>query len=348
MNGKSGILLKIALPVIIGLGVIIWLFYREYKPGTWSLIDFNALTITGIVFAWIFMAGRDFGLTWRFRSMTDKQLSWRQSLKVTMLCEFSSAITPSAVGGSAVGMLFLNKEGIEMGRATTLMMTTIFLDELFFVIIGPIVMTLFPLDTLFSNFEMWGLHLRWIFWLIYAGIALWTLLLYIGIFVKPHGVKRLLMSLFSFKILRRWLPAVTRLGDNMVTTSQDIRTRSARWWLRAFSATVTSWTSRFLIVNALMLAFTPMGNQLLILGRQFVLWVALMVCPTPGGSGMSEELFTNYYSDMFSTDIANPLSVAIIIALFWRIITYYVYLLIGIFLLPSFLSIAKNKTEKQL
>ncbi|MBQ9073844.1 MAG: flippase-like domain-containing protein, partial [Muribaculaceae bacterium] len=117
MNGKSGILLKIALPVIIGLGVIIWLFYREYKPGTWSLIDFNALTITGIVFAWIFMAGRDFGLTWRFRSMTDKQLSWRQSLKVTMLCEFSSAITPSAVGGSAVGMLFLNNEGIEMGRA---------------------------------------------------------------------------------------------------------------------------------------------------------------------------------------------------------------------------------------
>ena len=55
--------------------------------------------------------------------------------------------------------------------------------------------------------------------------------------------------------------------------------------------------------------------------------------PTPGGSGVSEWLFTEYYGDMLGNA-----SVALIIALFWRIITYYVYLIVGVFLAPSMLS----------
>ena len=72
-------------------------------------------------------------------ALTDRKLTWRQAWKVDMLCEFTNCITPSAVGGSSLGMIFLNSPGNRDGRATTLMLTTLFMDELFFVIACPFV-----------------------------------------------------------------------------------------------------------------------------------------------------------------------------------------------------------------
>ncbi len=145
-----GLLWKIFLPMAIGIGVVMWLFHREFNPEVWDSIHFDARVIACFLLAWLFMIGRDVGLTWRFRALTDHQLSWRKALKVDMLCEFTSCVTPSAVGGSALGMVYLNREGIEFGRATTLMMTTLFLDEFFFVLSIPVIMLLVPYSELFD------------------------------------------------------------------------------------------------------------------------------------------------------------------------------------------------------
>lgn len=161
----------------------------------------------------------------------------------------------------------------------------------------------------------------------------WTLILFLGIILKPEGVRKALIWLFGWKLLRRWQPAVISLGDSMVATAKSLRTRSWKWWGEVFGATALTWTSRYLVVNALFLGFVPAANQLVVFARQFVVWVVLMVSPTPGGSGVSEWLFTEYYGDMLGNA-----SVALIIALFWRIITYYVYLIVGVFLAPSMLS----------
>ncbi len=90
--------------------------------------------------------------------------------------------------------------------------------------------------------------------------------------------------------------------------------------------------SRYLVVNALFWGFAAMAPQGIVLARQFVVWTLLTVTPTPGGSGISEWLFTNYYGDLISDT-----SVALVIAVIWRIISYYVYLIIGVIMLPSWL-----------
>lgn len=113
------------------------------------------------------------------------------------------------------------------------------------------------------------------------------------------------------------------------------------WWAETFVATSLTWTSRYLVVNALFLGFVPGVDQLVVFGRQFVVWVVLMVSPTPGGAGVSEWLFTEYYGDMLSSA-----GIALIIALFWRIITFYVYLVVGVFLAPSMLSSKRYKSRK--
>lgn len=336
---------KIFLPVAIGLGVVAWLFHREFNPQVWHSIEFTPEVIASIALAWVFMLGRDLGLSWRFRAITDRDLSWVKAIKVCLLCEFTSCITPSAVGGSALGMVYMHREGIELGRATTLMLTTLFLDELFFVVSLPVVMLLVPYRELFG-FERsaFTVGLQSVFWIAYAGITLWTLLLFLGIIVKPRAIHTALVKLFGLKLLRRWQGKVDTLGANMEEAGRSLRHRPMRWWIETFGGTALSWCSRFLIVNALFLAFAPAASQLSVLARQFVVWVVLMISPTPGGAGISEWLFTTYYGDFI-----HSAGMVVVIALFWRIISYYVYLLIGACIVPSWikdgLSSAKSESK---
>lgn len=332
LSGKS-IVWKVLLPVAIGIGAVVWLFKSEFNPEVWRSIHFDWRVVGFIALAWLFMLGRDFGMTWRFRTLTDYKLTWRQALRVDILCEFTSCVTPSAVGGSALGMVFLNREGIEMGRATTLMLTTLFLDELFFVVALPFVMLAVPYGELFG-FQHTGFTagLQTVFWSVYALLFVWTLILFFGIIVKPHGLHAALNRLFRLKLLRRWAAQVDTLGENMERAGADLRTRPMRWWLETFGGTALSWSSRYLVVNALFLAFAPHADQLIVFARQFIVWVVLMVSPTPGGSGVSEWLFTTYYGDLIHST-----GMALVIALFWRIISYYVYLIAGASILPSWI-----------
>lgn len=104
-----------------------------------------------------------------------------------------------------------------------------------------------------------------------------------------------------------------------------------KWWLKVMGATVLSWFSRYFVVNALFWAFIPGSSQILVFARQFVVWVVLMVSPTPGGSGISEWLFANYYGD-----IIGNIGIAAVMALIWRLFSYYIYIIIGIALLPAY------------
>lgn len=133
----------------------------------------------------------------------------------------------------------------------------------------------------------------------------------------------------------------------MVATSVELRTKPFGFWLEVFLGTALAWTSRYLVVNVLFLGFIPTDDpfQWVILARQFVIWVVLMVSPTPGGAGLSEWLFSEYYGDLVPTA-----GMALILAIFWRIITYYLYLLIGAIMVPAWLkkTIDKHHEHKQI
>lgn len=341
-NRLSPLLLRAALPILIGLAVTGWLFHDDLANGDFSTFEWNGRMIAGFALAWVFMAGRDFGLTWRFHTIARPTLSWGRSLRVDLMCAFTSAITPSAVGGSAFAIFYLNREGVKLGRATTLTLTTLFLDELFFVVFCPVILLVLPMSDLFGERpDDFLKFVKIVFWLVYAGIVIWTTILYMGIIKKPMFVARMIKRLFMTRILRRWKRGAFETANNMVTASRELRDCDRHWWLNVFGATVLSWFSRYLIVNALFWGFAPESSPLLVFGRQFVVWVLLMVSPTPGGSGVSEWLFTEYYGDL----MANT-GMALIIALAWRIVSYYVYLIAGTMLLPSYFSKKKNNNHK--
>lgn len=327
---------KVLLPVLIGvavIGLMLWHDARKENIGeVLAQIYFTPWSIFCIFLGIVCMAGRDFGLIWRFRELTDNKLSWSQAWEVDMLCEFTNCVTPSAVGGSSLGPLFLNSEGIPFGKATTLMLTTLFMDELFFVLACPVIVALTPAHEIFQSTGTGFSHgIQFTFWVIYGAITLWTFILFTGIIWKPAWIQKVLDKLASMRMLRKWSGQITGMGSNMIATSKELKSKPFLFWVRVFIGTALAWTARFFVVNALFLGFLPGTDpyQWTILARQFVIWVVLMVSPTPGGSGLSEWLFSNYYGDLVSTA-----SMALIMAVLWRLITYYLYLLIGCITVP--------------
>lgn len=335
-------LLRAVVPALIGAGVVLWLFLDDFNPQAWDALQFNSRTVVALLLALLFVAGRDFGLTWRFRTICDGSLSWRRALRVDIMCAFTSAITPSAVGGSALAVFYLNREGISVGRATTLTLTTLLLDEMFFVVFCPLLVLILPIDELFGTGHQALLmdSIEVVFWLVYAGIVIWTAILFIGIIAKPQWLENIIVKLFSLRWLRRWQKGAQEMMDNMKNTSSWVKKQSRRWWLEVFGATTLSWFSRYFVVNALFWGFVPAASGLLVFGRQFVVWVVLMISPTPGGSGVSEWLFTNYYGDLIGS-----LSVALVIAMVWRLLSYYIYLFTGACMAPSYFRKKKNAKD---
>lgn len=322
---------KVLLATAIGIGVVAWMFAREFNPEALDGLHFDGRTVACLLLAALAVCGRDFGLTWRYRAITDGQLPWKRAFQVDLMCAFTSAITPSAVGGSPAAIFYLNREGISVGRATTLTLTTLMLDEGFFVVFCPIIVSLLSFDSLFGQGGLVLGSVKVVFWTVYSVIVVYTCLLYAGIVWRPQAVARTFHKLFGLRWLRRWQPKIDHMTDNMIATSQHVRTRPAGWWLQVFGATIMAWFSRYLVVNALFWGFVPSADGLLVFGRQFVVWVVLMVSPTPGGSGVSEWLFSNYYGDLIGN-----VSLALLLAIVWRIFSYYIYLIAGAFLAPRY------------
>lgn len=325
-------ILKLLIPVIIGFVVIIFLFLKEFKYETLLSYRPGLKEAFFLLVALLFMLLRDVGMTWRFRIISDNQLSMKSALNVHLLSEFTTAVTPAAIGGSSLVMLFLKKEGVDFGKGIAITLINLFLDELFFIIICPIILFFVPFGELFNNSTILTGTINTLFWSVYFGFVLWTAIIFVGLFIRPTIITNMISLIFNFRFLRKWKPKSISFISNLLTASVEIRHQKIGFWLRLFGLTVLTWSARFLVVNMLFLAFQSHINHWIVYGRQIILWMVIHLTPTPGGSGFYEYMFKYYYSDI----ISNASQLLIIIAV-WRIITYYIYLIAGTFIIPNWL-----------
>lgn len=327
-------------PILIGLGVIGYMFYREFNPAVFDNITFSWKMIFWLFMALVFMFGRDIGYIIRIKVLAKGKLTWRQAFRVIMLWEFTSAITPSAVGGTSVAILYVHKEGISVGKSSAIVMLTSFLDELYFILMFPLVMLIVGVDNLFYTVEQGGALETGLMTFALVGYCVklvWVIILSYGLFINPRGLKWLLMKIFKLKPLRKWYRSINVVGSDIIEGSKEIKKNNFGFWLKAVSSTFLSWSSRYLVANALILAFFSVTDQFLLFARQLVMWIMMLVMPTPGGSGFAEAIFTNYCADLIEVPVALQVGAATLIALLWRLVTYYPYLIIGVVLFPKWI-----------
>ncbi len=288
------------------------------------------------------MIGRDLGYIIRIRILSEKDLTWLQAFKVIMLWEFTSAISPSTVGGTALAVVFVHKENISVGRSTSIVLATSFLDELYFVIMFPVIMLIIGGDILFTTaLQGTGIALLnnlLIVALIGYGIILaWVIFVGYGLFIDPDKIRKTIIYVFRLPLLRRWRKSAVKAGDDIVTSSHELRKKPFSFWIKALVATFLSWTSRYWVVNAIIMAFFSVTDHFLIFARQLVTWIMMIVSPTPGGAGFAEIILGRYISDAIPANPELIGSIGLAIAIIWRIISYYPYLIIGASIVPGWL-----------
>jgi len=333
---------RIILPILLGLAVVGWFILKQINMEVLSKLIFTWKSAFWLLVAWLCMIGRDLGYIIRIRILTDKELTWKQAFRVIMLWEFTSAITPSTVGGTAVAVVFIHKEGITVGRSTAVVLATSFLDELYFVIMLPVILLIVGKAALFTT-SLQGTGISFLNELVlitgigYFVILLWVLLVGYGLFFNPAGISKLIIKLFSLPLIRRWKGSAIKAGNDIIESSHELKRRPFSFWLKALTATFLSWTSRYWVVNAVLVAFFAINDHFLIFARQLVTWIMMIISPSPGGSGFAELILGRYISDTIPVDPAIAGSIALAIAIIWRIISYYPYLIIGALLVPGWI-----------
>ena len=329
-------------PILIGLGVVGWMLYKDFDPAVFAGMTFSWSTLFWLFMAILCMFGRDLGYIIRIKVFSDGQLTWMQAFRVIMLWEFTSAVTPSAVGGTSIAILYVHKEGISLGKSSTMVMLTSFFDEFYFVLMLPLVVLAVGKAQLFNLSEVTGSFLSMsLMTVALAGYFLklvWVLILSYGLFINPRGLKWLLLKIFKLKLLRRWYRSVNQVGTDIILSSKELKTKKTGFWTKSFLSTFLSWSSRYLVANALILAFFGHADQLLLFARQLVMWIMMLIMPTPGGSGFAEYIFTHFLGD--SMPVAPELQVAAgtLVAVVWRLVTYYPYLIVGAVLFPRWIN----------
>lgn len=306
-------------------------------------IDWNCTVFFFLFLALCTVALRDFGYMYRIRVLTDKFFSWKEAFQVIMLWEFSSALTPSVVGGSGVAIFIMNREGLSLGKSTATMFVTALMDELFYIIMVPLVFVISGSIKLFPEtiFGIEGFWVKGIFWSGYSFLCLLTLIITFSLFFFPQGFKRLLIRIFTMKFLRRWIRHVVQLGNDVIISSEELKNEKFNFWIRAFGSTFLSWTARFFTLNFVIMAFMGGIDQLFVYGRQLIMWVYLLVGVTPGSAGIAEIALAGFFEDI----VISAQYVALV-AIIWRFLTYFPYLFIGAAVLPKWLSRTALKQAK--
>ena len=122
------------LAASIGLVVIVGMMIREFDVEVLSRIDLSPRFFLGVVMGVLLFAVQNLMLTLRFRHLCQRKLSVAEAFRINVLCEFTSAVTPSAVGGSGLAFVYLNREGVSMGRSIFTMFAALLADEAFLAI----------------------------------------------------------------------------------------------------------------------------------------------------------------------------------------------------------------------
>ncbi len=342
---------RVVLPILLGLGAVAWLVLRNFDASKLRDINWSASTFMWIVVAILLLILRYMAFSVRMWILAQGHFSFRKCVELIMIFEFSLCITPTTLGGSAVSLFVLTQEKLSAARTTTIVLYKVVLDTLFFVGTFPILFAINGAPIIRPHMESlfdWNWESR-IFFISYAGMICYGFFIFYGLFINPKVMKNVLVSATKLPFLKRFNAAMTKLGDEIILASAEMRYIGKRQHIAAFVATWVAWTCKFLLISALIYGIDrpniDFTREVLLYSRLQSMFIIMAFSPTPGGAGFAESLFYPFLSDFISN-----FEVATVIALIWRLMSYYAMLAIGAVIVPNwirrvFLVNLKDKKE---
>jgi len=346
---KSVRMSKIIFPILLGLGVVGYLMWKQYDPEEFSQIDWTTHTTFWILLSILLLIIRHLAYALRLRILSDGQFSWIKCIELIFIWEFSSAVSPTSVGGSAVALFVLSQEKLSTAKTATIVVYSAVMDTIFFISTLPILLMIFGTEMIrpkvdgMVSFDAWG----YTFIFAYVFMAIYGLVFFYGLFINPKTIKKLLMWMTNNRWLKKWQKGAEELGEDMVVASQELQKKKWKFHISVFLSTATAWSCRFLLLNCLIIALStdivPLTffAQLGLYARLETMFVIMAFSPTPGGAGFAEVVFFG-----FTSDYVSKMGIALFIAGIWRLMTYYAYLLIGAIIIPNWIRKILNRRKR--
>jgi uncharacterized protein (TIRG00374 family) len=332
---------KVLLPLMLSLIVFVILF-RNISFHSFLDIKLNIVFYVAMCGAIGMAMLRDMAYIWRLRLLSNNSISWKKCLQIVLLWEFASALTPSAVGGSVAAVLMLEREKIPLGKSTSIILVTAFLDELVYILVMPILFLLMG-DQLF-NFDVicpdaiqlyvssWYGEVKTIVIAIYAFLFLVYVVMFYGLFVDARALKKAYHFLSRISLLSRWQQTLYQAGDDIVIASETFSKKPVAFWMNSFFATFLSWSARYMVAFFVVWAVSGLlPNLIEIYGRQYFIRTLTILPLSPGGIGIAEIAFVAFLCQFMPGQLSR------VAALIWRLLSYHIYLILGTIVLPFWL-----------
>jgi hypothetical protein len=175
-------------------------------------------------------------------------------------------------------------------------------------------------------------------WYGYSAFVFISAFFGIALFVLPHTTRKIFHALSEVRLLSRIKDSIKHFGDEIEITAHEYRNCGPGFYIKMVLATLVNWTGRYMLVVAIIFAFNPGGfNVMEVFARQYVLWIFMVVPSTPGSSGVAEIAFIALNCEFMPTGLSGA------IALIWRMYSYYLYLVLGMLVLPRWAAGPKKK-----
>jgi glycosyltransferase 2 family protein len=330
---------RMVLPILLGMAAVAYLFYKQF-----DIEQFRQIAWTPRAFAWIglallLMIGRHFAYTLRMRTLTGWQFSWSKCAKLIVLWEFSSALTPTSKGGPFVMLFALTYEKLSAGRSLATVFYTMVCDAGFFTLLLPILLFLYGPPMLYPGMTTYqDVRLAsGVFFTTYVTISCYWIILTFFLFVRPRYAQAVANWLANWRLLSRWGARIRKTGDEFVTAADSIRGEKWYFHLGVIGGTLGAWTLKFVTINCLIIALMPSIPvdgfvQTFLYARMVAMFTMMNFSPTPGGAGIAEMALVGFISDYV------PGGIALVVALLWRLMGYYAYLLMGAVIAPAWIN----------
>lgn len=327
---------RVIFPVVVGLAVVAYLLYRQFDLDEFRRIEWEPMAWFWLLMAVICLVIRHLAYSARLRILSEKAFSWRKCIELIFIWEFSSAVSPTSVGGSAVALFVLSREKLATAKTTAIVLYTVVLDSLFFISTLPVLFLIFGPSMIRPDLrrlhDLGGWSLTFV--IAYIFMALYGAFFFYALFVRPERGQWVLWKIGNLRFLKRWREQLLDLGEGFVEASKEMRDKPLGFHLKAFVTTAMAWSMRFLLINMLIIAIVKgvqvdFFEQFKLFARLQTMFVILAFSPTPGGAGFHEYVFGDFLRDYI------PVGIAVVVAISWRLLTYYSYLIAGAIVIPN-------------
>ncbi len=312
------------IPVLLSLGVLAVITYFTYEPGIFRYI-YERLNPYLLAAAVGMVVVRVLTGAYRLRFISHGHLSFVSAVKGQLVWEFFSAVTPTVVGGAPVAAVYIaSVQGITVGETTAFMLLSMLLDQLWFalsiplLLVGSLYVDVYP--------QAIGVIGRSMLTLFFIGLLCWIVLFAYATLIKPELLQKLILRIFRIRILQRFRERIQIEMELLRSRAAFLRTQPLTFFLKGFVLSVANWMSRYLALLFLVWSVYPELPRLQFFLRTIAMMLTALVMPTPGGAGGVEGLYALFLGPLMPRGLVGPT------LLMWRLLTYYTFIAIGLFL----------------